>query len=124
MRQYKIFSACLSHNTGIGAVAGYVLANRFPDSVEHACRASKMDARKIRVAETDLTQCGAIYIYKVDNAIGQTGFLQDTHEHLRGEDLCIGRLPDHRITAHCSGSGQIAPNGCEIEWGDRQDEAF
>src|SRR6185369_6558090 len=96
----------------------------FPHIVEYGSGAGKMYACKLRVSKTYLAQRRTVHIYKIDHTIGQSGFLQYAHDHLRSIDLCISGLPYHYITAHGGGSRKVTTDSSKIKRSDRQHETF
>ena len=122
--QNKIFTARFSYDSRVGFVAGDVFTDSFPNMLEYAGGTCKVDSCKIRVFEDYLTCGRAIHIHQVDDAVGNSSFLENFHQHLGGIDLRIGRFPYDGIAHHGCRSRQIARNGGKIEGGQRKHKAF
>src|SRR5690606_40203444 len=107
MSKYKIFPTCFPYNTRIAAVITDIFTNSLPHTVKYTCRTCKMYPGEILMFETNLSNCGPVYIYKINYTIGQACFSQNPHNHISAVYLGICRFPHHYIPAHGCGSWEI-----------------
>jgi len=120
----EVLAAGLTDDSGVGAVVADVLADGLPHLVEDAGGAGEVDTSEIWVLEADFAQGRAVYVDEVDDAFGKSGFDHDAHEHLGAIDFRVGGLPDHDVSAHGGGGGEVAGDGGEVEGGNGEDETF
>ena len=83
MGDNEVFTSCLSHDSGIGLVFGYILTNRTPQLLEYRGASGEVQPRKIRVIEDHLSCYRPIHIDQIHNTVGQPRFTEDLHKHIR-----------------------------------------
>jgi hypothetical protein len=93
MRHDEILAAGLSDDAGIVPVRGDVVAHRLPHVAEHGRGAREMDACQPRVLQHQFTDLRAGRQEQIDHAGGQSRFLQDAHDEVRGVHGRRSRLP-------------------------------
>ncbi|EMR00971.1 hypothetical protein ADICEAN_03899 [Cesiribacter andamanensis AMV16] len=120
----KVLATGFAHDAGVALIAAYVFANGFPDGLEHAGAACKVDAGKIGMLKDHLTGRRAMHIHQVDYPIGHTSLAEHFHEHMGRVDLGFGRFPHHGIAQHGGGCGQVAGNGGKVKGGKGKHKTF
>ena len=124
VRDDEVLATGLADNARVGLVLGNVLANGLPQVAEHAGGPGEVQSGEIGVGEDHVACGGTVDGHQIDDAFGQACGVQQLHDDVGGVDLVVRRLPHHHVAHEGSGNGQVARNGREVEWGDREDEAF
>src|SRR5690606_23973752 len=108
----------------IGFVLMNIVTDGLPHVLEYAGGACEVHPCKVRVVKAYLAHNRSAGVYKVDNTVGKSSLAEYLHEDAGRVDLCVGRLPNHHITAHGRSRGQVAADGSEVERCNSQQEAF
>ena len=120
----EVLTSGLSHKAGVGVVVVQVFCDGSPDGVEGLCGTGEVDASQVGTLEENAAQGGTGAGDKVDNPVGETGFLEKFHQVVPGEQGCRGRLPDDGVSHEGRRGCEVAGNGGEVEGGDGEDEPF
>src|SRR3546814_15313229 len=83
-----------------------------------------MNYRKFPVSENNLASHSPVSVNQIDDPIRKTGLKKDFHQYMGRIYLRIRRFPDHHITHHGRGGGQVARNSREIKWRECKYESF
>src|SRR3546814_6123745 len=83
-----------------------------------------MNYRKFPVSENNLASHSPVSVNQIDDPIRKTGLKKDFHQYMGSIYLRIRRFPDHHITHHGRGGGQVARNSREIKWRESKYESF
>ena len=83
-----------------------------------------MDPGEVGARDGSTPDRGSGPVDEVDDAVGETGFLQEPHVVVGGERGGRGRFPDDGAAHERRRRGEISADAGEVERTDGQDEAL
>jgi hypothetical protein len=77
VRDHEVLAAGLAHDARVAAVVADVVADLFPQRLEHTGASGEVQARELRMGEDDLARVLAAYMDEVDHTPGRPAETED-----------------------------------------------
>ena len=114
----EVLTARLTHNLGIGAIVGNIVAYRLPEAVECRRGACEVHTSQILVGESHIANQRAATRQEVDHTVGQSSLLVNLHQQIVAQQSRGRRLPYTHVAHQHWTEAQVAGNRGEVERGN------